>query len=182
MDAPESTITLPFFAVQVRTGGEAVYMSYTLPILEPLGMRVFWPRRSLRIRRRGKWHDVQAPIFSGYVFLQAPGIDADLYWKLKKAPGFYRFLRNNQDIQPLPQRDAHVLNRLLRYGHVVGKSVAEFDENNRIRILEGPLKGLEGLIVKVDRRKGRAKVKLDLYDEAHLVDFGFTSLEKTHEE
>jgi transcriptional antiterminator NusG len=79
----------------------------------------------------------------------------------------------------LPQQDAYILNRLLRYGHVVGKSVAEFDENNRIRILEGPLKGLEGLIVKVDRRKGRAKVKLDLYDEAHLVDFGFTSLEMT---
>ncbi|MFW5689149.1 MAG: KOW motif-containing protein, partial [Spirochaetota bacterium] len=45
-----------------------------------------------------------------------------------------------------------------------------------IEVKEGPLAGLEGRIVKVDRRKQRAKVRLDLYQESFLVDFGFELL------
>ena len=87
-------------------------------------------------------------------------------------------MKSNQNILPLPESDARILRSLLVYGEVVGKSVVNFDENNRIRVLEGPLRGFEGQIVKVDRRKGRIKVKLDLYDESHTVDFGFTAIEK----
>jgi hypothetical protein len=31
--------------------------------------------------------------------------------------------------------------------------------------------------VKVDKRKGRAKVRLDLYEESYLVDFAFTMIQ-----
>jgi transcriptional antiterminator NusG len=33
--------------------------------------------------------------------------------------------------------------------------------------------GLEGNIIKVDKRKGRAKIKLDLYDDSFSIDLGF---------
>jgi transcriptional antiterminator NusG len=33
--------------------------------------------------------------------------------------------------------------------------------------------GLEGRIVKVDRRKGRAKIMLDLYNDSFSIDLGF---------
>jgi transcriptional antiterminator NusG len=164
-----------FYAIQVTTGGEEKFLKLarrTSPTVMFL-----WPRRSLRIRRRGRWTDTLAPIFSGYVFILADRIEPELYWSLRKTPGFFRFLKSNQDIVALPEGDARVLRKLLAYGEVVGKSVADFDENNRIRVLDGPLKGLEGQIVKVDRRKGRVKVKLDLYEESHTVDFGFTSVE-----
>ncbi|MCX7031488.1 MAG: KOW motif-containing protein, partial [Spirochaetes bacterium] len=59
------------------------------------------------------------------------------------------------------------------------KSVVTFDENRRIRVVSGPLQGLEGSIVKVDRRKGRAKVRLDIYADAFEIDFGFEILESS---
>jgi transcriptional antiterminator NusG len=37
---------------------------------------------------------------------------------------------------------------------------------------------MEGLIVKVDRRKGRARVRLELYENSFLIDFGFDALEQ----
>ncbi len=55
--------------------------------------------------------------------------------------------------------------------------MAFFDENKRIRIVAGPLKNLEGMIVRVDRRKGRARVRLALYEDSFEVDFGFEALE-----
>jgi transcriptional antiterminator NusG len=33
--------------------------------------------------------------------------------------------------------------------------------------------GLEGKIVKVDKRKGRAKIKLDLYNDSFAIDLAF---------
>ena len=171
-----------YFALQVATRRESRFLRIAQQVIDRSpGAHLFWPRRSLRVRRGGKWREVLQPIFPGYLFLEAETVAGDLYQHLRGMPGFLRFLPSNHDVQAVAERDARPLAQLLRYGEVVGKSVAVFDDNNRIRILEGPLKGLEGLIVKIDRRKGRAKVKLDIYDESRLVDFGFTSLEKEPE-
>ena len=167
-----------YFVIQVKTRGEQKYLSLTESITEGSDLQILWPRRSLRIRRKGQWRNVLSPIFPGYIFLQTESMDPHLYWELKRVPGFYRFLKSNHDIQPLPEADARILTRLLRFGEIVHKSVATFDPGGRIRILEGPLKGLEGHIVRVDRRKGRAKIRLDLYEKSYVVDFGFQDLEK----
>jgi transcriptional antiterminator NusG len=39
---------------------------------------------------------------------------------------------------------------------------------------------MEGNIIKVDRRKGRAKVKLELYKDSFTVDFGFRDIQRAH--
>lgn len=171
-----------YFALQVSARREARFLRAAQQALERFaGVRLFWPRRSLKVRRGGRWLDVLQPVFPGYLFLEAEAVAGELYRQLRGVSGFLRFLPSNSDTQPIAERDARPLAQLLRYGEVIRKSLAVFDDNNRIRIVEGPLKGLEGLIVKIDRRKGRAKVKLDLYDESRLVDFGFTSLEREPE-
>ena len=48
-------------------------------------------------------------------------------------------------------------------------------------VVEGPMMGLEGLIVKVDKRRKRAKVMLSLDNKAYPVDFGFETLEQISE-
>jgi transcriptional antiterminator NusG len=169
---------MTYFVIQTKTRGELKYLHLAQPTIEDLHLRLVWPRRSLRIKKRGKWQNVLVPIFPGYLFLEVDSVEPDLYWKLRRLSGFIRFLKSNQDIQPMPEKDARILASLLHFGEIVEKSIADFDENNRIRIIEGPLKGLEGRITKVDRRKGRAKIRLDLYDEFYLVDFGFQSIEK----
>ena len=165
-----------YFVVQVKTNNEEKYIQLAKPLVQEMGIRFFWPRRSLRIKKKGKWRDSLATIFPGYIFIEAVEIGAGEYKILKGVPGFSRFLKSNQDIRRLPAAEARVLARLMSLGEVVKKTLVSFDENNRIQIVEGPLKGMEGRIVKVDRRKGRAKVKLDLYEEAFLVDFGFQDL------
>ena len=99
--------------------------------------------------------------------------------EVEESAGVTRFLKSNQDIRPVPKSEAGALTALMSFGEIVRESVAVFDENNRIKILEGPMMGFEGQIIKVDRRKGRAKVKLDLYTESYLVEFGFELLEKS---
>ncbi|HEB31344.1 MAG TPA: antiterminator LoaP [Spirochaetes bacterium] len=141
--------------------------------------KLIWPRRNLKIRRKGEWNDSLAPIFPGYLFLEINEVTTDLYLQLRKIPGFFRFLQSNQNIISLSGRDMELLTHFISFGEVVDKSVAMFDENNRIKIISGPLKGLEGLIVKVDRRKGRAKVRLDMFKDSFLIDFGFEAIDNS---
>jgi transcriptional antiterminator NusG len=168
---------MPFYALQIWTGNEARFLALAGQKLQGMTARLLWPRRSLRIRRLGAWHDSLAPIFPSYVFLQADSVDPVLYADLKRVPGFIRFLPSNEKIAPLEKSDQDLLSHFLSFGEVVQKSVAYFDENRSIRIVSGPLKGLEGMIVRVDRRKGRAKVRLAMYNNSFEVDFGFDSLE-----
>jgi transcription termination/antitermination protein NusG len=172
---------MPFYAIQIWTGSEPRYLGVAGRKLRDAEVQLIWPRRSLRIRRAGAWHESLAPIFSGYVFLQADRVDPDLFGTLKRAPGFVRFLLSNDNIVPLEKKDQELLSHFLSFGEVVEKSVAFFDENRRIRVVSGPLKNLEGMIVPVDRRKGRAKVRLEMYDNSFEVDFGFEALEKAPE-
>ena len=168
---------MPFFALQVWTGSESRSVLLADRMLAGSDARLLWPRRSLRIRRAGVWRDSVAPIFPSYVFLQSPIVDPDLYAALKRTPGFVRFLPSNEALAPLEQKDQGLLSHFLSFGEIVQRSTAIFDENKRIRVISGPLKNLEGLIVRVDRRKGRARVRLEMYEDSFEVDFGFEALD-----
>ena len=168
---------MPYYAVQVWTGNEQRFLALAGRTLAEHDARLLWPRRSLRIRRAGVWHDSIAPIFPGYLFLQATEISPTLFAELKRTPAFVRFLPTNESLGPLDPTDQELLGNFLGFGEIVEKSTAYFDENRRIRIVAGPLKNLEGMIVRVDRRKGRARVRLALYEDSFEVDFGFESLD-----
>lgn len=137
-----------------------------------------WPRRTLTIRRKGKTQKQLAPIFPGYIFYEAKELPPDVYWAIKKTSGFVRFLKDNQHIEPLSGEDKGLLLHFLSFGEIVETSTVSFDDNNRIVVIDGPMRGLEGAIVKVNRRKKRAKVRLTLYEQSFLVDFGFEFLKK----
>lgn len=141
-------------------------------------LKLVFPRRTLKVRRRGRYRQELAPLFPGYVFLFGSAVAPETYWRIKRVPGFFRFLKNNHDIQPLAGEERELLVHFLSYGEVVKSSTVVFDENSRIQVLGGPMQGLEGRIVKVDKRKGRAKIKLDMYGNSFLVDLGIDIIEK----
>lgn len=172
---------MSFFVVSVQPRREEDFIRAARRLMEtrgslPESIAFHWPRRSLTIRRRGRRTKTLAPLFPGYVFVAADSITDEIFRGLKRLPGFYRFLESNDRIRALSGRDEEIVAHFVKFGDVIGKSTVEFDENQRIRVLDGPLEGLEGLIVKVDRRKQRAKVRLDLYSESYLIDFGFDLL------
>jgi len=173
---------MKYYAVQVKTKSEENFLKNTRRkfqnqnIYEKTETKLVWPRRELTIRRKGVSVKNLAPIFPGYVFLGAEEFIPEIYWLIKGVDGFGKFLKNNTNIEPLSRTDTELLLHFLSYGEVVRESKAVFDENQRIQILDGPMKGLEGDIIKVDKRKGRAKVHLTLYENSFLIDFGFTVL------
>ena len=97
---------------------------------------------------------------------------------LKSLPDFYHFLKSNTDITPLAGNDLAVIEHFLGLGPRIGPSLVRFDENERIVVIEGPLKGIEGSIIKVDRRKQRAKVQVEFAGGVHTMDLSFEDIER----
>jgi transcription termination/antitermination protein NusG len=169
---------MQYYTIHVLTSSEDDFTRRLVPIIGQ--GRLIVPKKKMQIRRRGKMIQTLLPVFPGYVFIQAEAILSELetYWSIRKTPGFIRFLRESSCPTPLSDRDVLLLRRFISFGEYADTSKVTFDENDRIVILEGPLKGLEGQIIKVNRRKGRAKVLLDMYGEAFPIDLGFEVVER----
>jgi len=171
--------------MQVKSRGEEKFMRLFKAQNPNIKLPLYFPQRCLDIRRGGRITPSKLAVFPGYVFLELGENDSILQyqWAFRKTEGFYRFLRSNQDIAPLQKRDLElVLHFIKNVGPLAGISKVVFDENSRIAVFSGPLAGLEGRIVKVDKRKGRAKVKLDLYSDSFFIDLAFEVLVKARDQ
>lgn len=164
-----------YYAVQVQTGQEEKIIDnvQNLLLLRTDQQRFIFPKRILKIRKSGIVKKEAKPIFPGYFFIETEKIDTELYNSLRHTKGFYKFLKNNQSITPLIGNDLSILHHFLQFGQTISTSQVYFDENDRICVTSGPLKGLEGLIIKVDKRKKRAKIKMDFANENLFIDLGF---------
>ncbi len=172
------------YTLQVKTKGEEKFIRHARALHPDFAQGLTFPQRCLDIRKGGKVKPSKLAVFPGYVFLEL-GADDDVkkcFWAFRKIEGFYRFLRSNRDIAPLQNKDLElVLHFIKKVGPVAEKSKVYFNEESKIVVLYGPLAGLEGRIVKVDRRKKRAKISLDLYDNSFFVDLAFEVIEKANE-
>ena len=164
-----------YYAIQVKTGGEEKFIRLFASLNPNLRFPLHFPRRRLTIRRGGTARETTAAIFPGYLFIEAEREDLLAHQRtFRRTDGFYRFLKSNQKISPLSDKDLElVLHFIKKSGPVAGISRVYFNENSRVVVMEGPLLGLEGRIIKVDKRKKRAKVKLDLYDDSFTIDLAF---------
>jgi transcriptional antiterminator NusG len=176
-----------YYAVQVRTGAEERFLKLARQKIIKAGMgeetseRLLWPRRSLSERKRGKSKSVLKPLYPGYLFYRADELSSEVHWILRRTSGFFRFLKDNRNIEPLAGRDKEILAHFLGFGEIAEKSSVYFNENNRIVVVSGPMMGLEGIIERVDRRKGRAKIRLTLNENSLLVDLAFDVIESAEE-
>jgi transcriptional antiterminator NusG len=163
---------MAIFALHIKTGTENKTKKQMEEKLPP-EVHAFSPERELIIRKKGKNHKESKAMFPGYLFLEAEEVNGQLLSLLKSIPGFYQVLPSNKHIEPIPPNDLQFLNSLFNKNYIASISKASFDENNKIQIISGPLKGKEGMIIKVDRRKGRAKIIVKAFEKEHYVDLGF---------
>ena len=172
---------MQYYIIQVATGREKIFVE-NLEKLAPLlaqEHKFIFLTRELTIRRGGKWLKEIQPMFPSYLIVETDNeIDAATVQALKGLPDFYHFLNSNTDIVPLNDRDLAIIQHFLGLGPKIGASLVKFDENDRIVVVEGPLKGIEGNIIKVDRRKKRAKIRIDFHGSFHTMDLSFEDISK----
>jgi transcriptional antiterminator NusG len=137
--------------------------------------KVVIPKRILKERKKGIWSTKEKIMFPGYVLLKGI-LTIEEYYKFNNIPGIINFLKAEKSILKIRKDEVYVLERLLNEGEKIGFSKAII-EGKDVNILEGPLKGMEGQIVSINKRKSRAKVNISFMDNLKTVELGVDFLQ-----
>jgi len=157
-----------WYALFVLTGEEDKVKERLEYRLKGSKLKCFVPKRKLRERKDGKWEEKVRTIFPGYILVNGY-IGEEEYYFFKEIPGLLRILKDNYEPLEIGEQDIEVLSKLIRSGEIIDSS-SVLVESGKINVVSGPLYGLEGLIESIDKRKGRARVRLNFAGEPRLVD------------
>lgn len=166
-----------WYAVQVRTGKEQETVDLCRKIIEGnILTESFVPRYERMKRYQGTWHKEQLPMFSGYIFLETGRVE-ELFYRLKAVPELTKILGDGREFIPIKDEEKTVLQQMGNEEHVTEMSVG-YIVGERVVILSGPVKGIEGKIKKIDRHKRMAVLEVRMFGRWVDVKVGVEIVEK----
>ncbi len=151
-----------WYVMQVRTGTEeSVCCQCRNIISEEILERCFIPYYEEKKKYEGKWHTQEKVLFPGYVFMITEKIEG-LCEGLRKVIGLTKLLGTGQEIVPLTSDEQKWLLKIGGEGQKVEMSEGIIDAGD-LRIMEGPLAGMEKYIKRIDRHKRKAYLEVELF-------------------
>jgi len=129
-----------------------------------------WSRRG-RIRVRAR-----IPLFRGYLFLRH-AMDRASYLDICKARGLVRLLGQRWDqLEAVSDSEIDAIQKLIR-SELPVFPYPFLREGQRVRITNGPLAGVEGLMVRGNPKKGLVVVSVELLRRSVAVQLDCTTME-----
>ena len=141
---------------------------------------VFVPKYVRLKKYRGEWRRETRPLYSGYVFMVTDDPGA-LDKALTKVPGYHRLLKAADVILTVNDEEKAFINRIAGRDNVVEISTG-YKEGDKITVVSGPMMGLEGDIVHVDRHKRLVTVNISLFGRMVKTTMGLELTYKKPEE
>ncbi len=151
-----------WYVIQIRTGMEKEIVRQCQAVIsKDVLEKCFLPYFEEMKRYQGSWHKEQKLLFPGYVFLISENPDK-LYQGLKQVIGLTKLLKTGEQIIALTEAEIAFL---LKFGgrEQLVKISTGIAEGDQIIILEGPLRGMEGHIKKIDRHRREAYLKFPMF-------------------
>lgn len=133
------------------------------------GFTTFLPEMRVRSRRVHGSQAVPVPMFPGYLFIRE-ALDKRRYVDILMVRGIVRVLEDGWTrLTPIPDADIETIRQVLDanvdiYPH------PHLRHGDRVRVVEGPLSGIEGLFVQDKQHKGRLVLSVDLLGRSVSVE------------
>ena len=158
---------MPWYAVHTRSRHEGKVSTS----LAQKSIPTFLPKIEVWSRRKDRRKKIQLPMFPGYVFVQIDQADNQSRLDILKTAGVVRILGTTLGNVPVPVPDEKIeaIRRLVEskveIQHFRYPRVGE-----RARILDGPFKEIEGLVVKADPRKDLFVITIEILQRAVAIE------------
>lgn len=174
-----------WYVVQVQAGREGAVCELIKRVAsegaDESGPRLlaecFTPRFVTRRKCRGEWRDMQKLLFPGYV-IAVTGRPEELALRMREVPEFALLLSMGETFVPLREDERVWMEELAEDGdRTVALSTAVKDGDS-IRVTEGPLRGREGIIKKVNRHKCLAHLEVSIAGKRVTTTVGLAVLPK----
>lgn len=141
-------------------------------------IEIFLPRITVPSRRRDRKRLINVPLFPGYLFVHTE-LDIQTYYQIIKARGAVRLLGHNGTPFPIPEEKINSIKTIVasdcqyypwRY----------LDTGIQVRVVEGPLTGAIGVILKKKEKKRRLVVAVELFQRSVAVELEDEAVERWH--
>ena len=140
------------------------------------GFDLFLPTVEAWCRRGGVRRLSRLPLFRGYLFLR-DAMDKTSYIEVSKARGLVRVLGERWDqLDVVPDSEIQAVQRLVGSGLPMLPH-PYLREGQRVRITRGPLADVEGIVIRMNHKKGLLVVSVNLLRRSIAVQLDCTALE-----
>jgi transcription antitermination factor NusG len=133
-----------------------------LPVVKTLHL---WKNRQKKF--------ISKVLFRGYIFVRTT--ESEIY-NIAKIPKIVYCVKIGERPAVVPDRDIKCIEQMLSIGQKIFAE-HDFSEGERVRVIEGPLAGFEGLLI---QRKGKSRfgVLFDDIKQCACIDIDVSMLEK----
>ena len=171
--APQSTIesglSEPWCAIYTRHQHEKVIAQ----VLSLKGLEVFLPLYDSTRRWKDRTVQLSLPLFPCYLFLRGM---KDRRLDVVTTPGIVSILSVNGEVAAIPESEIESIRKAIEWGNRV-EPHPFLRRGDRVRVISGPLQGLEGILV---RRKNlyRLVLSVELLERSAAVEVDVSSVER----
>jgi transcriptional antiterminator NusG len=161
-----------WYAIFVETGFEEIVQQYLHYFITNLYSLI--PKRIVPEKRNGKFEKVIKKLFPGYILVQTE-LNDEIYLSIKHIPHLIKVLSYGTYYSPIDETEIAIILKLINNEGIIDYSKLLI-KNAIVEVKDGPLKGLEGLILMVNKHTHRSKIKLNFMGEPRVIEVGIEML------
>jgi len=135
----------------------------------------FLPKLEVWSKRRDRRKKIQKALFPGYLFVYEI-LNPRLGLEILKTPGVVKILGNEVGPVPVPDAQIESIKKILN-GKAAVSPFPYLKEGQLVRVVDGPLKGCEGFLIKIKEEKEKLVISLDLLRRSVSVEIESASIE-----
>ncbi len=138
-------------------------------------IEAFHPQMEAWSRRKDRRKKILKPLFPGYLFVHET-LDHHRWLEILKTPGVVRILGNKDGPLPVPEIQIESIQTILN-GKAAVSPFPYLREGQQVRVVDGPLKGCEGFLLKKKEEKESLIISLDILHRSVSVEISGASIE-----
>lgn len=135
--------------------------------------RILVPVEKELLHKEGRGKTRLRKVFPGYILVEMI-MDEGSWFVVRNTPGVTGFVGPKSRPVPLDGQEINLI--MKRMGLLEVR--ADFEVDQPVKITDGPLEGLEGIIKGIDREKGKLKVSVFMFGKETLAELAVSQAEK----
>ena len=183
---PEDGIVRRWYALHAHSGQEANVQNMLVASAEQMGLadlitNVLVPMEENTDQRPGSKAVSTRKSYPGYVLLQLPEHPenyAELWHLIKDTPGVTGFIGSRNLPVPLEDSEIDEIVEVSRGEKERPKPKVEFDEGERVKIIDGSFANFIGKIDEINAERGNMKVMVEIFERLTSVEVEFWQVER----
>ncbi len=166
---------MPWYAVYTKSRFEdRVYAG-----LIQRSVETFLPKIEVWSRRKDRRKKIMIPMFSGYLFVMFPEYTNERKLNVLTTPGVVKMLDKSDSYEPLQVSDSQInaIKRLI-ISDVEIQPYIYPKEGERAKIVDGPFKDIEGIVIQADYHRHLFVVSIDILQRSVAIKLEDFQIEK----